>query len=119
MVRIDVMADRVRFEVLGAHKLWALRRQIEVPLASITSVAHDPEAAGKWPPGLRLPGSFLPGVITAGSYRTRYNGWEFWDVSKPADSIVVGCDTTSEWRRVVVQVEDPAAAVAAIEAARG
>jgi hypothetical protein len=61
MVRVSIEADRVRFEVEGWDKLWALKSSLEIPLAHIRSVGIDPEPARGWWHGLRLPGTEIPG----------------------------------------------------------
>src|SRR5262249_36633165 len=68
MVTVTVEDDRVRFEVEGWDKLWAFKSQLEIPIAHIESVRLDPEAARGWWHGLRLPGTQIPGLITAGTF---------------------------------------------------
>ena len=76
------------FEVRGLDKLWAFRSRLEIPLAHIRHVRIDPEAARGWFHGLRLPGTSLPGVLTAGTFYL--DGKRvFWDVHHPDQTIVV------------------------------
>ncbi len=120
MARIEIADGRLSVIMEGLDKLWALKSRLDIPLAHVTGVAHDPAQAGRWPRGLRLPGSFIPGVITAGSYwqpgHGEEDGWSFWDVHKPERAIVI---TTSHerYRTIIVGVDDPEAAVREIQAA--
>ena len=45
MVNVVIQGDRVRFEVEGWDRLWALKSQLEIPLAHIRAVRWDPEPA--------------------------------------------------------------------------
>lgn len=68
MVNVVVDGDRVRFEVEGWDRLWALKSQLEIPLAHIRSVSTEPsEARGLWP-GVGMPGTNMPGLLTVGSF---------------------------------------------------
>ena len=53
MVNVIVRGDRVRFEVEGWDQLWALKSQLEIPLAHVRGVRADPEPARGWWHGVR------------------------------------------------------------------
>ena len=57
--------------VRGADKLWALKSSLEIPLVHIAGVRADQEAARGWYHGIRMPGTNVPGVITAGTFYQR------------------------------------------------
>lgn len=110
MVKISIGDGKAVFEPLGLHKLWALKRRIEVPLTHVTSVRADASAAsGLWK-GWRLPGTYLPGVITAGSF-FRDGTWTFYDVVDGARTVVIDLDG-ERYRRLIVEVADPEKEVA-------
>jgi hypothetical protein len=115
VVQISICGDRVRFEVEGWDKLWAFKSQLEIPLAHVRSVRIDPEAARGWWHGLRLPGTQIPGILTAGTFYQR-DGAVFYDVHHPERTIVLELEH-EHYKRLVVEVADPAAAVANIEGA--
>ena len=117
MVEITIEGDRVRFEVEGWDKLWSLKSQLEIPLAHIDSVRADPEPARGWWHGFRLPGTQIPGVLTAGSFY-QHGGMVFYDVHDPEGTIVVELDH-EQYERLIVEVADPAEAVARLSAALG
>ncbi|MGH2558018.1 MAG: hypothetical protein ACRDJH_03065 [Thermomicrobiales bacterium] len=98
----------------GWHKLWALKSEVSAPLANVTGVEIDPEIASR-PTGFRMPGSRVPGLITAGSYRGRH-GWDFWDVRRPAKAIVIHLKD-ERYQRLIVEVDDPEATVRTIQQA--
>lgn len=72
-VEIDLLWNAVRIRPTGWHRLWSLRRQINVPYEQIISVSYEPELARNGPLGIRFPGTNVPGYYTAGTY------WKFWD----------------------------------------
>ena len=115
MVRISVIGDRVRFDVEGWDQLWALKSQLEIPLSHIIAVRADPEPARGWWHGFRLPGSQIPGVLTAGTFY-QSDGAVFYDVHDPERTIVIDLDH-EYYTRLVVEVEDPTAAVSQLQSA--
>ena len=115
MVRVSIEADRVRFEVEGWDKLWALRSTLEIPLAHIRSVRIDAEPARGWWHGLRLAGSQVPGILTAGTFY-QSDGAVFYDVHDPERTIVLELDH-EHYHRLVIEVHDPVATVDTIRSA--
>ena len=115
MVTISIEGDRVRFDVQGWDKLWALKSQLEIPLAHIQSVRADPEPARGWWHGIRLPGTQIPGVLTAGTFYSS-EGAVFYDVHDPENTIVLELEH-EHYKRLVVEVEDPARAVSTLQTA--
>ena len=105
MVKISVSDDRIHFDVEGIDRMWALRSQLEFPLSHIRSVRVDPEAAKGWWHGIRLWGSNIPGILTAGTFYQ--NGRVvFYDVHDPLRTIVIELDH-EHYDRMVVEVEEP------------
>jgi hypothetical protein len=112
MTRLEITDGKLIIEVEGADKLWALKSSLTIPLAHISSVDHDPEAAGKWWHGIKAPGTNLPGVVTAGTF---YRAGEkvFWDVHHPENTIIITLHDES-YQKLVIEVADPAAATSQI-----
>ncbi|MEO7087072.1 MAG: hypothetical protein ABI442_19165 [Gemmatimonadaceae bacterium] len=117
MVTITIEGERIRFDVQGWDKLWALKSQLEIPIAHIRAVRADPEPARGWWHGLRLPGTQIPGVLTAGTF-IQSDGAVFYDVHDPEGTIVIDLDH-EHYKSLIVEVADPPAAVAMIRAALG
>ena len=115
MVTVSIEGDRVRFEVEGWDKLWALKSQLEIPLKHIDSARVDPEPARGWWHGIRLPGSQIPGVLTAGTFY-QHDGAVFYDVHDPEGTIVLELNH-EHYKRLVIEVENPPATAARVQAA--
>jgi hypothetical protein len=105
MVKISIEGDRVHLDVEGLDKLWTLRSRLDIPLAHIRAVQIDPEAARGWWHGLRLLGSNIPGVLTAGTFYQE-GGVVFYDVHDPEGTIVLELEHET-YKRLIVEVEDP------------
>ncbi|MDB4908046.1 MAG: hypothetical protein JWO05_2830 [Gemmatimonadetes bacterium] len=117
MVDVVVEGDRVHFEVEGWDKLWALKSRLEIPLAHITSVRADPEPARGWWHGLRLPGTQIPGLLTAGSFY-QHDGFVFYDVHDPENTVVIEL-AHEHYQRLVIEVASPDHVVATLRSAIG
>src|SRR5574341_2061674 len=88
MVRITIENDKLVFEVQGLDKLWSLQSRLEVSRSNIRGVRADPTIARGWWKGLRMPGTHLPGAITAGTFYQKGKR-VFWDVKDPEKTIVI------------------------------
>ncbi len=108
MVTIEKQADNFVFEVKGLHKLWALKSQISIPKENIITAYPNKENLN-WIMGLRMPGTHIPGLITAGTYILK-DGTIFCDVSDYKKSIVVELKD-EYYKRLVIEVEDVEAAI--------
>jgi hypothetical protein len=115
MVDLSIAEGKLMLHVRGADKLWALKSSLEIPLVHIAAVRADPEAARGWWHGLRLPGTNVPGVITAGTF---YQDGKrvFWDVHHPENTIVIDLHD-ERYNQLIVEVADPKAAVRLIQTA--
>src|SRR3982074_1688783 len=88
MVHISIEADVVNFDVEGLDKLWSFKSRLSIPLTHIISVRIDPEAARGWWHGLKIVGTSVPGVLTAGTFYEN-GGVVFYDVHDPEKTIVM------------------------------
>lgn len=110
LIRID--GDDLVVVIEGLDKLWAFKGSLTVPLANVRGATADP-GIGTEPKGIRAPGSRVPGVITAGTFHQ--DGEKvFWDVRDPSKAIVVEL-ADERYARLVLQVDDPRAAVTLVE----
>jgi hypothetical protein len=105
--------DRLLVRPVGLVRLWALHSGINVPVTSIADVgvSNRKDLVKKW----RSPGTHLPGVMTAGTFRS-HGTKDLWMVG-PAKEVLVIELHDEAFRHVIVQVEDPHAAVEALKAA--
>jgi hypothetical protein len=112
MVVLSVEGDSAVFEVQGWDQLWSLRSRLEIPLAHITGAHWDPEPAMGWFQGLKLAGTDVPNLFRAGTFY-QDGGLVFWDVSHPERTVVIDLEH-ERYKRLVVEVADPLAAVTLI-----
>ncbi len=117
MVEVTIVGDRVRFEVEGWDKLWALKSQLEIPLAHIRGVRVDPEPARGWWHGFRMPGTQIPGILTAGTFY-QHGEAVFYDVHDPENTIVLELDH-EHYNRLVIEVAQPHTTAATLQQALG
>ncbi|HSH23370.1 MAG TPA: hypothetical protein VK975_04830 [Acidimicrobiales bacterium] len=79
----------------------------------------DRTVAERQRPALRRPGTYLPGVITAGTYRAvRGHGRQLWDVRRSDWVLVIDVDG-ERYTRIVAEASGPEYTAEAISAARG
>ena len=69
MIDVTTDGDRAVFTVEGLDKLWSFRSRLELPLAHVTAVEHDPELVGRWWHGVKVLGTDVPGLFAAGDVR--------------------------------------------------
>jgi len=117
MAEVELAEDALIVHVRGMDRLFALTSRLEVPLSHVVGAEADPEEAHRWWQGIRTGGTHVPGVITAGTfYQEGERG--FWDVHKPEKTGVIQL-RDERYSRLVIEVEDPEAAIARVnEAAR-
>jgi hypothetical protein len=114
MVEVSLTDDHLHLEVKGLDKLWAFKSQLDIPLRHIRSVRHDPEAASDWFHGIKLLGTNIPGIFTAGKFY-QHGQRVFWDVHDPGQSIIIELHD-ERFSEIVVEVDDPLFAVEQIKA---
>ncbi len=115
MVDLSVAEGKLTLHVRGADRLWAFKSTLEIPLVHIVGVRADPEVAHGWWHGIRLPGTNVPGVITAGTF---YQDGKrvFWDVHDPEKTIVIDLHD-ERYNQLIIEVADPQAAVELVQGA--
>ena len=109
MVEISIAAGAAIFDVHGMDRVWALKGQIRIPLIHIVGATIDTDAARGWWHGIRLAGTQVPGVITAGTFY-QHGRRVFYDVHDPDNTIVIALDH-ERFDHLVVEVADPEAEV--------
>jgi hypothetical protein len=115
LVDLSIAEGKLVLHVQDADKLWAFKSSLEIPLAHIAGVRTDPEIARGWYHGIRMPGTNVPGVITAGTF---YQDGKrvFWGVHHPEKTIVIDLHD-ERFNQLVVEVADPNAAVKLVQSA--
>ena len=113
MVHVTLVGDAAVFEVEGFDKVFAFRSRLTIPLAHITGADINHDQVGRWWHGLRLLGTDVPGLFGGGTFY--YHGEVvFWDVHDPANAIIVSLNH-ERYQKLIVEVADPAAAVALLQ----
>src|SRR5579863_4714947 len=89
MVDLSVSGSNLVLNVRGADKLWAFNSSLEIPLVHIAEIRADPVIANRWWHGLKMPGTKVPEVLTAGTF---HHGSKqvWWGVHKPENTVVIG-----------------------------
>jgi hypothetical protein len=85
------------------------------PLEHIAGVRADPTIARGWWHGLRMPGTNIPGVLTAGTLY-QHGKRVFWEVHDPENTVVIALKD-ERYDELIVEVADPNAAVELVKAA--
>ena len=113
MVDLSVAEGKLVLQVRGADKLWAFKSSLEIPLGHVVEIRPDSAIARGWCHGLRVPGTYVPGIITAGTF---YQDGKrvFWDVHNPENTVVIEL-RDERYNQLIVEVSDPAAAVALVK----
>lgn len=117
MATLEITPTTLTVRPSWFHVLLSLTRRVRVPLTAVRGATADPGAVSE-PPGVRAPGTRIPGVVVAGRYR-RGDDRVFYDVHRRDRAVVVELEPGpgQPWRRLVVEVADPRAAVDAVERA--
>jgi hypothetical protein len=115
MVNVSINGTRVTFAVEGMHKLWAMRSQIEIPLAHITGAEVNFDQVGNWWHGFKLIGTDFPGLFAMGTFY--YHGeLVFWDVVDTHKTVIISLEH-ERYKKLIIEVDDPAATAAMLNAA--
>jgi hypothetical protein len=109
----EVIDDTLHLYVEGMDKVWAFKSQLSIPLEHITAIRVDGEIVKRWFHGLKMPGTSIPYVITAGTY---YQDGKriFWDIHHPKEAVVISLDH-EKYNELVVEVEDPGSFVKEVQ----
>lgn len=103
-MQINIVDEKLQIEftwkeqLLAArfHKLW------EIPITHIKQVTTaEPQSSWK---ELRAPGSFIPGLIKAGTYYTN-RGKEFWYVTKETNYLTIELQNES-YKRIIINIDN-------------
>jgi hypothetical protein len=106
LAQVEVADDALVVRPRGLNRLWAMKGEVRVPLSQVSEV-RDGVARRSVPSGFRLPGTSFPGVIQAGTFRTRGER-SFWLVGRAPTVTVIECPG-GRFDRIVLQLTDKAA----------
>jgi len=83
-------------KILGVH--WSF----SIPLGDI-SETHNRKPVQSYKE-IRIPGTFFPGIIKAGTYRNQ-RGWEFWYVTRKKNYLVIELKR-GFYKRIILSVDE-------------
>ena len=117
VAEVELTENALIVHARGMDRLWALKSRLEIPLSHVVGAEVDPQIAREWHKGIRGGGTHVPGAITAGTF---YQEGErvFWDVHDPVKPVVIQL-RDERYARLVIEVENPSATAAAIQAVLG
>ena len=116
MTDVTITDDQLRVTIRGMDVLWAFKSHLVLPLEHVLGARQDPRlrSEGPWLGAGRT--NALLGYAVAAGPMLVHGGHEFWDVHDPDRAVTI--DLVGEpYQRLVVEVRDPAAVVAAVNAA--
>ncbi|HVS05339.1 MAG TPA: hypothetical protein VHK65_04130 [Candidatus Dormibacteraeota bacterium] len=119
MTKVEIQDDRLIARIQGLDQVLAFKSELSIPLAHVQGAAvSPPEVRRRWrnPLRIRVPGSDMPYVVMAGSFVFLDGEHAFWDVHDPDRTVVIELDH-EKFAKLVLEVEDPQATAAAINAA--
>jgi hypothetical protein len=119
MTSVETTHEKLILTVHGFDVILALKHRLEIPLSHVAGadLGVSDEMRERLRHSLRLPGTHLPGIITAGSY-AEHGRWMFWDIHHGDSAITIRL-THEKYDALVVDVADPAHTVAQIRTALG
>ncbi|MHB8611938.1 MAG: hypothetical protein ACYDAL_05860 [Candidatus Dormibacteraceae bacterium] len=115
MADVELTPGTLIIHIRGVDQFFALKSHLEVPLEHIASVEVSPPEARRIWHGLRVGGTNVPGVITAGRF-VDHGEWAFWDVHDPDKAIAIHLHE-ERYAKLVIGVDDPASTAEAIKVA--
>lgn len=115
MTNVTVSEGNLICEVEGWDKLWSLRSRLVIPLQHVSRVYADANVSRGWFSAVRVGGTYVPGVISAGTFY-QHGDWVFWDVHNSENAVVIELHD-ERYAKLIVEVADPAETVARVTAA--
>jgi hypothetical protein len=114
---IQIADDELLVRVEGADKLWSLHSRLSIPIAHVVGADREADEARKWLHGIRVGGTHVPGLISAGMFHS-HGQWVFWDVHDPEKAIGIQLQD-ERYGKLVIEVADPDDAIGQLRRATG
>jgi hypothetical protein len=116
---VEIQDGRLIARIQGLDRVLAFKSELSIPLAHVKgAVVSPPDVRRRWrnPLRIRVLGSDMPYVVMAGSFLFLDGEHAFWDVHDPDRTVVIELDH-ERFAKLVLEVEDPQATAAAVNAA--
>lgn len=116
MTFVELTDEELLLTVRGLDAVLAFKRHLAIPLAHVkrAELGVAPEARERLHHSLRMPGTSVGRLITAGHY-VEHERWMFWDIHSGEQAITIWLEH-EHFDALVVDVENPAALAAQINA---
>ena len=112
---LELTPDTLIVHIDSADKLWALKSRLAIPINNVLGSHEAGDEARKWLHGIRLGGTHLPGVISAGRFYS-HGEMVFWDVHDPDKAIAIEL-RDEHYGHLVIEVDDPECEIERIQQA--
>jgi len=108
MVELTFDSQVMVLSIKGWHRLWAFKSELRIPLSHVKQARknNDEITSAK---GWKSPGTYIPGIIIAGTYRS-HGKKVFWDVVHKENAIIIDLQD-DDYQQIVVEVENPEIAI--------
>ena len=108
MTKITFDNQNIILSIKGSHKLWALKSELQIPLSHIKQVRINKGEISR-PKGWKLLGTYIPGIITAGTYRSHGKN-VFCDFIHKEKTIIIDLQN-DYYKQIVIEVKNPEASI--------
>jgi hypothetical protein len=100
-VKLNIHNNRLKITFSATEKILSLKDSFAIPLEHIAAITTAAPRTG-WS-DVRAPGTYLPGIIKAGTYYTR-RGKEFWYVRRKKGYLILELKN-EPYKRVILSIE--------------
>ncbi len=117
-VEIELTDTEMSVHLTGLSGALAMKSHLMIPLSDVASaqVMTVDEAKGGQHMSAKFPGTRIPGMFWAGSFRNA-ESWQFWYVAR-ADNVLVIDLEHEKYARLVLEMPEPQVVADKINAAR-
>lgn len=113
---VSIDGDHLVVHIHGIDRFLSFKGSLSIPLQHVSGASRAPEIP-RLDVGVKLVGAGIPGLIRAGSYMGK-GGLAFWDVRHHEKAIMIELHD-EEYARLILEVDDPDATLARLQAALG
>lgn len=114
MPSLELTSHELVVHLTAWGSLWSLRRSFSVPLSQVRGATED-NGFGGAALGVRIPGTYFPGLIAAGTF-IKGSDKQFVYTRRKLQTIVIEL-AGNHWARLVIGVPDARAEATRINAA--
>lgn len=116
MAEVTIDGTDLLVTIHGIRRVLALKSELRIPLEHVAGVALDPTVDDELPKAMeKRAGADVPHLYYGGTF-VQDGDRVFWDVRHPDRAIVIHL-SDEELARLIVDVDDPDAVVARVQAA--